>query len=173
MANPQMFAVAVRDGKDLFLWVRIRRNPTGEIFAIISNEQRWKVWDPHFSFHADGEIHYKSFEKIDRDGNPRYCEQGQSPDVNFAGIRSFHSTDIRADDVKYVGLVCDPHKFDEVMEVEATKLWPTNPHDTYVSIYFTEPNVGPPLVPGREIITRKVFKDSIPWIHVTICENRV
>jgi hypothetical protein len=94
-SNPKLFAIAVRDGNELFLWARIRRNPNGEIFAIISTEERWKVWDPHFSLHVDGEIHYKSFAKIDRNGNPRYRQRGQPPGSNFKGIRTFHSYDIR------------------------------------------------------------------------------
>src|SRR5436190_7217089 len=112
-----MFAIAVRDGKNLFLWGRIRRNSNGEIFAMISHERRWKVWDPHFSFHENGEIHYKSFDKIRRHGNPRYRLSGEAPGTKFSGIRSFHSADIRADDVKLIGVVCDMRNFDEVMEI--------------------------------------------------------
>lgn len=61
--NDHMFAVAVRDGSDLFLWLRLRRNWKGEIFYVYPTGPKTETeWDPHGSKHADGVGHHKSRE---------------------------------------------------------------------------------------------------------------
>ena len=49
----KMYAVAVRDGADLFLWIRIRRAVSGIYYMIPTSrdEPDWKQWNPHGSQH--------------------------------------------------------------------------------------------------------------------------
>jgi hypothetical protein len=55
------YAVAVRDGSDLWLTLWVRRSRKGEIFVIIPRGER--DWDPHTSYHRDGTFHSKSSNK--------------------------------------------------------------------------------------------------------------
>jgi hypothetical protein len=62
----RMFAVAVRDGKDLFLWIRIRRAAAGDIYYMFPSGREgddWKKYNPHGSLHKDGQLHHKGFNK--------------------------------------------------------------------------------------------------------------
>ena len=46
----RVFAVAVRDGQDLFLWFRVKRARLGDIYYMIptgGSGPDWKKWDPH------------------------------------------------------------------------------------------------------------------------------
>ena len=48
----RMFAVAVRDGLDLFLWIRIKRAATGDLYYMFPtgrDAKEFKRWDPHGS----------------------------------------------------------------------------------------------------------------------------
>ena len=55
----QRYAVALRDGSDLWLTLWVRRSPKGEIFIMLPRGNR--AWDPHNSYHRDGTFHAKSF----------------------------------------------------------------------------------------------------------------
>jgi len=62
----RMFAVAVRDGGDLFLWISIRRATLGDIYYAFPTGRSgrdWQKWNPHGSHHKDGRSHHKSFKK--------------------------------------------------------------------------------------------------------------
>ena len=86
MNNPpdeRMFAVAVRDGEELFLRVRIRRAARGgDIYYSLPTGRsapEWKKWDPHGSYHRDGRSHHKSFDR------KALVRQSQKPDFGFKG----------------------------------------------------------------------------------------
>jgi hypothetical protein len=51
------YAVAVRDGADLFLFVALARDPLGDVYVNILHQQQgpgWERWKPHTSYHAFG-----------------------------------------------------------------------------------------------------------------------
>jgi hypothetical protein len=158
----RMFAVAIRDGEDLFLWIRIRRAKDGDVYCMLATAREWKKWNPHGSHHESGESHYKSFGKI------RRSSRRQKPDANFRGTEDFLTTDIRCDTVREVGRICNPKEFLEVMEVPATLISPKNPRETCVSVQLTEPDGKADIAPNCEILKQKAFKDSIPWILVSV-----
>jgi hypothetical protein len=53
------YAVAVREGSDLWLTIWVKRAPKGDIYVLIPRSD--SSWDPHTSYHRDGTIHSKSF----------------------------------------------------------------------------------------------------------------
>jgi hypothetical protein len=57
----KLYAVAVRDGDNLWLVLWIRRNRTGEFFVMVPRSK--EGWDPHTSYHRDGTFHSKSFNR--------------------------------------------------------------------------------------------------------------
>src|SRR5438876_12352570 len=46
------YAVAVREGVDMWLALWVRRSPKGEVFVLLPRTD--PVWDPHTSYHLDG-----------------------------------------------------------------------------------------------------------------------
>jgi hypothetical protein len=76
------YAVAVRDGTDVFLFLQIRRNWKGEFVPIWRGHERpWDdiPWNPHTTYHRDGELHHKSF------STEFGAQHLQKPDAAFTG----------------------------------------------------------------------------------------
>ncbi len=86
-----MFAVAVRDAGRLFLLVRVKRSPEGDVYVFDAHIEPkdwlgptgWKDWNPNTSYHASGELHQKWF---DKEFIIRYRPK---PDSTFRGPRIF------------------------------------------------------------------------------------
>jgi len=55
------YAVAVRDGSDLWLTLWVRRSWKGEFFIMMPRGDR--EWDPHTSYHLDGNLHMKGHDR--------------------------------------------------------------------------------------------------------------
>ena len=53
-----LYAVAVREGSDLWLTMWVRHSQKGEFFAMLPRQDR--QWDVHASYHLDGNLHIKS-----------------------------------------------------------------------------------------------------------------
>ena len=51
------YAVAIREGSELWLTLWVRRSPKGEFFVMVPRADRG--WDPHNSYHLDGTFHGK------------------------------------------------------------------------------------------------------------------
>jgi hypothetical protein len=161
----RMFAVAIRDGKDLFLWIRIRRAVDGDLYYATPTGRpgpEWKKWNPHGSLHKDGHSHHKSF------GQKIFPKKGQRPDSNFKGTVNWISLPTASREPRAFGVICDPAKFSEVMEVPVSILSPKT-YETYVSIDLTEPDGSPSInTSDGQILAQQRFKDSIPWILVSV-----
>jgi hypothetical protein len=129
--------------------------PTGR------SESEWKKWDPHGSHHRDGRTHHKSFDQ------KTFEQQRQKPDSAFHGTEQLVTRPIASDEPRAFGVICDPTKFYEVMEVSIT-LISSKKHETMVSVDLTEPDGEPIITPGGTILAQHAFADSIPWILVTV-----
>lgn len=161
----RMFAVAIRDGKDLFLWIRIRRAVGGDVYYMLPTgrqEPGWKKWNPHGSLHKDGHFHHKSFNK------KIFSKKGEKPDSNFKGPVNMITRPIALDEPRAFGVICAPTEFSEVMEVPVSILSPKK-YETCVSVDLTEPD-GPPSnnTSDGKILAQHAFKDRIPWILVSV-----
>lgn len=55
------YAVAVQEGSDLWLTLWVRRSRKGEFFVMRPVGDR--DWDPHTSYHLDGTLHLKSYDR--------------------------------------------------------------------------------------------------------------
>jgi hypothetical protein len=72
------YAVAVRDGGDLFVLITIVRDPKGDVY--VNSPRPDPNWKPHASYHASGQHHAKSF------NHQSFVRCRQRPDQNFRGI---------------------------------------------------------------------------------------
>jgi hypothetical protein len=163
----RMFAVAVRDGGDLFLWIRIRRATLGDIYYAFPTGRSgrdWQKWNPHGSHHKDGRSHHKSFNK------KIFAAPRQKPDSDFEGSYTWITRPIATHEPRAFGVICDPAKFSEVMEVPASIL-SSKTYETHISIDLTEPG-GPPILTALgEVVAQRAFSDASPWIWVSVTNS--
>ena len=110
----QKYAVALKDGSDLWLTLWVRCSQKGEIFVMIPRGNR--DWDPHTSYHLDGRLHQKSY------GRKTLPPQKRQP-LNSAFKESEH-LGIYAGHGKSTGAVCYPKTFDGMVIVEPGVLGP-------------------------------------------------
>src|SRR5947208_8529391 len=93
----RMFAVAVRDRNDLFLWIRLRRAAGTDIYYVLptgrEDDPEWKKWNPHGSWHKDGRLHHKSF---DQKNLP--VEERKKPDAEFDGTHNLITRGLASDE---------------------------------------------------------------------------
>ena len=156
----RMYAMSVHDGGDLYLFLRIRRSPRGDVYTAIAN--RGGKWNPHGSWHADGRYHQKGHD------HASMVRQRQQPDANFQGTENHSTICIEPDYARTVGRICDPSRFSDVLEIPVEKLRPL-PSPTNISIDLSESG-GEPIVAGP-ILQRWQLRDTVPWILVTLFEN--
>ena len=70
-----------------------------------------------------------------------------------------------ADEPRRLNKPCDPAKFHSVFEISTNDLAAANAD---ISIDVAEPNEGAIIRPGAKIIRQIEFKDTIPWLLVTV-----
>jgi hypothetical protein len=160
-----LYAVAVKDGADLFLFCRVRRNKKGELFVAIP---RYGVpgWGPHSSYHANGRYHVKTH---NRAHHPRCL---QKPDANFKGIENLATLGIAAHEPRETNAPCKVNSFREIFEIPVSELRPEE-YRTHLAVDAAEPGVQPGLFQGAEILRRATFKDAIPWIVITLYDTHL
>jgi hypothetical protein len=150
------YAVAVREGTDLWLTLWVRRSPAGEFFVLVPRRDR--DWDIHASYHLDGRLHMKSHGRMDLP--PIRCQpltgtfRGTQPLVAFAGYGP-----------KSVGAICDPTAFSGLVEVPPGILGPRNGQ---IAVDLVEPGCQPADVPWVRVDKQVVFRDIVPWVVVTV-----
>jgi hypothetical protein len=149
------YAVAVREGSDLWLTLWVRRSRKGEFFVMVPRADRG--WDPHTSYHLDGTVHLKSFgHKFDPRGQKRQPLTGAFKGTENIIAYGGHGP-------KGVGAICDPTAFSGVVEVEPGVL---GPRDGDIVVDLVEPGSEP--IPWRNVVRQEVFRDFIPWLVIRI-----
>ena len=161
------YAVAVEDAAGLWLVLWVRRSPKPEYFVMIPRidarpptrrrTPKWDKWDPHASWHFDGEFHHKSH------GHPMAVQQRQRPDASFTGNANMILTPVTAD-AHLVGAVCDPSQFDGVLVVAAGILG-AGRH--VVTVDLAQPGHREVPEPGNRLVDQRVFDDCVPQVVVT------
>ena len=157
----RMYAVAVRDGQELFLCCRIRRTVTGDVYVMIPHPD--PDWNPYISYHASGHYHVK-------DDHPYHVSHWQTPDANFQSTRNISTMGIAAGEPRITNLPCKVEDYAEVFEISVSELRPEM-YRTMLSVDLTEPSGQPIINPGARILRQAIFQDSIPWIMVTLFDT--
>jgi hypothetical protein len=147
------YAVAIREGSDLWLTLWVSRSPKEEFFVMQPRADR--DWNPHTSYHRDGRLHVKSRDKplVRRKYQPL---AGPFRGTGHLGAYMGHG--------KSIGAVCDPDAFNGVVEVPSGVLGPRNGQ---VVVDLVEPGCDPMWWPG-ELVRQEIFKDAAPWIVIRV-----
>jgi len=150
------YAVAVREGSDLWLTLWVRRSPKGEFFVLMPRADRRS--DIHASYHLDGTCHMKS------DGGKVLRPQKRQPLTGaFSGIENLVT--FAGYGPKSVGAICDPTAFSGVVEISSGIL---GPRDGQITVDLSEPDWQPADIPWITVARREVFRDIVPWVVITI-----
>jgi Protein of unknown function (DUF2934) len=148
------YAVALRDGSDLWIALWIRRSPKGEFFVFLPRSDPSR--DVHVSYHLDGTMHIKSF------GHKTRGRKLQRPTANFRGTESLGT--FAGYGPKGVGAICDPGAFAGIVEVGPGIL---GPKDGVVQVDLIEPGCKPMTFYGK-LFRQQTFSDTVPSIVVTV-----
>jgi hypothetical protein len=149
------YAVALREGSDLWLTTWIRRAPKGDIYVMTPRVD--EGWDPHVSYHNDGNFHGKSF------GTNLLPSKRQPLTPAFKGCAQVCM--LSGHGPKSVGAVCDPTMFTEVVEVRPGIL---GPRDGFVAVDLVEPEHQPTKLAPHTLNQTSVLKHTLPWIVIRV-----
>ncbi len=154
VSGEYLYAVAIRDGSNLWLTLWVRRSRKGDVFVLVPRAER--KWTPHASYHVDGTLHVKSYNRVS------VSTKRQALTGTFKGTENLccfggHDTN---------GEICDPAIFAGVVEVAPGVL---GPHHGAICVDLVEPQCDPwtAFTPGK-IVQRQVFCDSSPFVVITI-----
>ena len=152
------YAVAVRDGADLWLTLWVRRSPKGEVFIFQPRGDR--SWNPHASYHRNGTVHLKS-----RDRKMLAPEKRQPLTNAFRGTE--HVGMYFGHGPKRVGAVCDPAAFSGVIELLPGVL---GPRDGGIAVDLVEPGHEPTDLSPVEVVLQKIFPEVTPWLVIRLVQ---
>ncbi len=149
------YAVAINSEDKLWLSLWVRRSPKGEFFVLIPRGDN--QWNPHASYHLDGTLHYKSYDRKTI-SCIRQSLNGKFSGTENLGIFSGHFP-------KSVGAICDPSHFSGIFTVDSKVL---GANGGGINVDLVEPGVEPPKVLEGKIAIRKVFREVEPWVVFTV-----
>ena len=158
----RIYAVAVRDGNDLFLSCRIRRTVTGDVYVMIPRLA--PDWNPHFSYHASGHYHVKNYSQ------PFHVSHWQRPDANLPSTRNMSIMGIAASEPRLTNAPCRVEDYAQVFEISISELRPEM-YRTFLSIDLTATDGQPIMYPGAKVLRQAMFDDYEPWIMVTLFDT--
>ena len=150
-----LYAVAMRDGADLWLALLVKRSAKPEFFIFHPTVDG--NWNPHSSLHKDGTFHLKSHDR-------KALTQKRQPPASIKG--SEHLGAYGGFSPKSIGAACDPSDFDGVFEAPPGVLGPRN---GMVTVDLIEPGSGAhPLQHPAEEVDRRLFTDGTPHLLIRI-----
>jgi len=161
----RIYAVAVRDNKQLFLFLSICRTPQGDVYVNFPRNHK-PNFNPHSSYHTSGQHHQKSF------GHKAMVRYRQKPDANFRSTENVITTGIASDEPRAINMPCQTTDFHEVFEIPVSELRPEK-YRTMISVDITEAGGKPIITPGGRVVRQAIFKDEIPWILVTVFDTNL
>ena len=146
------YAIAIEDGSDLRLPLVVRRSPKGEIFVLYLRDGGW---NPHASYHLDGQYHFKGDDQIVT------LSQRQPLDQRFKGaehLGSFGGHDTAVP-------ICIPSNFTSVIRIPRRIV---NGMRSRVLVDLVEPGILPAPQHRSGLLREETFRDFAPWLVVAI-----
>jgi hypothetical protein len=158
--------VVVRSGDDKRLFGRVRRSSKGDVYAVWAEDESplnlAKGSNPHASYHANGRLHSKTYDRA------VIVKELQLPDQRFRGNQPLEATN--ADRAASPTLPPLAGHFDDVFEVSLDLI--TGRTNQSIAVDVVEPGLEPVRVTGKDrVLAEKVFQDDAPWIVVSLVET--
>ncbi len=145
------YAVAVREGADLFLVLWVRRNQKGEYGVLKPMSDRHV--DLQNRHHRDGTLYHEIVKQ-------KFFPAQKSP--SFPILNGFTPKD--------TGAICDPKAFTGIVEVAAGIL---GPRHGCIGVCLVEPGTGlPDYTWAYDVFTQTVFREVSPHVVVSIMHRK-
>ncbi len=157
----KIYAVAVRDGKELFLFLSICRSSKGDVYVNFPRDE--PKWEPHSSYHFSGQHHHKSF------NYKAMLYQRQRPDINFRGTENVVTTGIAIEELRALNALCRMEDYYGIFEISVSELR-SEQYRMGISVDITDIS-GNPIIPNTTFLRQAIFKDYFPWISVTLYDT--
>jgi hypothetical protein len=160
--NDTRFAVAVRDGEHLWLFLWLKRDAKGDVYVFWPRDR--EGWNPHASYHESGRLHHKSYD------NAFFLRKRQKPDAAFSGTEPIVTTPIYLDGLRANNKPCRSMTYTGgVFEIGMAEISPTSKDcRTSIAVDIVAPGAPPLAQPWSEIVRQHVFTDALPHISVTL-----
>jgi len=157
------YAIAIqREDGTLVLFLRVVRSPSG-IYVVFAAGQDRPGHDPHSSWHRDGRVHHKSFER-------EFIRRRGQALASLIGTEPFVTTSVTRDAASHLPH-CDPVKFDSVVEIPAQLLNdPPNRTQVHVELLAVDAVPAVPVFEHR-LVERSVINDEMPAIGVSFYDS--
>src|SRR5262249_5728815 len=157
------YAVAVRDGPGLLLFLWVKRSEVGDFYAFLPRPHDTNINHAHASYHVDGRYHIKFHNMSGR--NKIMYQQRQKPDHSFLGTAHLLDQMITLSNVRLIADECDPNECSEVFEISFLELETRT--NTRVTCDVVSRGHVSNLVPCARVIRQKEYRDSFPFVVLT------
>jgi hypothetical protein len=154
-AGEYRYAVALREGTDLWLTTWVRRSPKGDVYVLIPVTNQAGILTR--AIIVTGPSTRKSFDRKMLASQKRQRLEPAFRGCEHLGMHAGHGP-------KTVGAICEPAMFTRVMECAPGVL---GPRDGFVAVDLVEPGCEP-LDLYNQVAQTEVFRDTVPWIVVRI-----
>jgi len=148
------------------LFGRVTRADADDIYVnweVVEPRRRPGVapWKPHASYHASGQLHSKSHNRISiKKARP-------VPKSGPTGAEPIEATN--ADRALSGTLPCVAENFDDVLEIDSILI--SGSPSQAVTVDAVEPGQMPIRLTGQDtVLVEKTFKDAVPWIVVSLVD---
>ena len=158
----RMYAVAVRDGPELFLVCRIRRTVTGDVYVLPPRPD--PAWHLHVTYHAC------SHARANPDTPPYHVSHWHRSGTHSQGVRPMSAMGMTASGPRLTHAPCQVEDYADVFEIAVSDLRP-DPGGTMLSVDLTAPSGQPSLAPGARVLRQAIFRDATPWIMITLIDT--
>lgn len=161
--------VIIHPGGVRRLFGRISRSDKGDVYVnwtVVESPPKPGVeaWNPHASYHASGQVHSKSHNRIG------IKKARQRPGSAFAGTEPLEATNADRGLSNVLPVVAEA--FDDTFEIDASLLSGSKMQAITVDLVDTT-SVPVRLTGNDTVVAEKVFRDQIPWIVVSLVEPPV
>ncbi len=158
-----LYAVAVRDGADLWLLTWIRRAPKkrGHDFVMMLPRPDRSI-DAHATLHVGGRFNLWGH------GFLHWTRQRQSPDANFKGHVQLTKTPISLSGARVVKALCEPSYFNDVFELTPSEL---AVNECAVAVDLVERGGAALVQPWSRIVTQRCHAGHVPEVLITIWKS--
>jgi hypothetical protein len=152
-----LYAVAIKDGADLWLTLWVRRSPNRDVYVFYPRGDR--SWNAHASYHRDGKLHSKSH------GQKAFLRKRQPLNELFRGTE--HIGVLAGHGGKGIGAICDRKDFSGVIEVGPGILGPIHSN---VAVDLVEPGCQPIdlMMPNHKEVARQEFREAVPYLVIRV-----
>ncbi len=162
--HEEKYAVAVRDGPSLFMFMWVRHSESGDFYAFLPRPADTSI-DAHASYHADGQYHIKSH------GTQKIMHQHrQKPGPKFSGTEYLLDQRITRIGPRSIGQRCDQTEWSAVFEIPVSDLGDGNVQNTHLSADLIADGAAPSLVPDARVIRQTRYGVSSPFLALTLYE---